>query len=126
MYCGDLGVGVPKTRSFPLHFFPFLLDAYPLSRYTMRMEFDPSYSPSEPFEADETPLCANCCDTGTFYTDEGGQEFCDCESGCALEENHDSDNDPYEGGYFEDDADALASAGMGTDEDYGYYGGDEW
>jgi hypothetical protein len=24
------------------------------------------------------------------------------------------------------DADALASAGWGTDEDYGYYGGDEW
>jgi hypothetical protein len=24
------------------------------------------------------------------------------------------------------DANALASAGWGTDEDYGYYGGDEW
>jgi hypothetical protein len=24
------------------------------------------------------------------------------------------------------DADALASAGMGTDEDYGYFGGDEY
>jgi len=24
------------------------------------------------------------------------------------------------------DADALASAGWGTDEDYGYYGQDEW
>ena len=24
------------------------------------------------------------------------------------------------------DADTLASAGMGTDEDYGYYGGDEY
>lgn len=32
---------------------------------------------------------------------------------------------------YEDDGDwmdavALASAGWGTDEDYGYYGGDEW
>ena len=27
---------------------------------------------------------------------------------------------------FEDDGDALASAGFGTDEDYGYFGGDEW
>jgi hypothetical protein len=26
----------------------------------------------------------------------------------------------------EADADTLASAGMGTDEDYGYFGGDEW
>jgi hypothetical protein len=26
---------------------------------------------------------------------------------------------------FSDDGDALASAGWGTDEDYGYYGGDE-
>ena len=24
------------------------------------------------------------------------------------------------------DGDALASAGFGTDEDYGYFGGDEW
>jgi hypothetical protein len=28
---------------------------------------------------------------------------------------------------YSDDAEALASAGLGTDEDYGYYGGyDEW
>ena len=27
---------------------------------------------------------------------------------------------------MEADADALASAGMGTDEDYGYFGGDEY
>lgn len=27
--------------------------------------------------------------------------------------------------FQEDDGDALASAGWGTDEDYGYYGGDE-
>lgn len=26
---------------------------------------------------------------------------------------------------FSDDGDALASAGFGTDEDYGYYGGEE-
>ena len=26
---------------------------------------------------------------------------------------------------YSDDGDALASAGMGTDEDYGYYGGDD-
>lgn len=26
---------------------------------------------------------------------------------------------------FSDDGEALASAGLGTDEDYGYYGGDD-
>lgn len=37
--------------------------------------------------------------------------------------------DDYEDGYLSDaeaDADALASCGWGTDEDYGYFGGDEW
>lgn len=32
-------------------------------------------------------------------------------------------DEPYEPDY-EDDGDALASAGFGTDEDYGYYGED--
>lgn len=31
----------------------------------------------------------------------------------------DMEQDPYD---YEDDGDALASAGFGTDEDYGYYG----
>lgn len=34
------------------------------------------------------------------------------------------DNEPYEDESWMD-ADALASAGFGTDEDYGGYGGDE-
>jgi hypothetical protein len=40
-------------------------------------------------------------------------------------------NEEYDGDYypepdnFEDDGDALASAGMGTDEDYFCFGGDE-
>jgi hypothetical protein len=43
----------------------------------------------------------------------------------------DNEIDPAEDYEYEDDgdwmdADALASAGWGTDEDYGYYGGDEW
>ena len=92
------------------------------------MEFDPSYSPSEAFEADDTPLCSNCCDTGTFYTAEASHEFCECEAGCVAEANacvgedfDDEDDFDYEGGLFEDDADALASMGWGTDEDYGAY-----
>ena len=36
-----------------------------------------------------------------------------------VEDNYEDDGDWM-------DADALASAGFGTDEDYGSYGGDEW
>ena len=88
------------------------------------MKDDPSYSPSESFEMENRPDCVNCCDTGTFYNDNDIKEFCNCDNGNALECNHDNDDDPYEGGFFEDDSDALASAGWGTDEDYGYYGED--
>ena len=35
-------------------------------------------------------------------------------------------DEPYEMSDIEADADTLASAGYGTDEDYGYFGGDEW
>jgi len=35
-----------------------------------------------------------------------------------LERDHDEAYEPD----YEDDGDALASAGFGTDEDYGYYG----
>lgn len=36
------------------------------------------------------------------------------------------DDGDYYGDTLEADAEVLASAGMGTDEDYGYFGGDEW
>lgn len=48
-----------------------------------------------------------------------------CEGKCP---NCDCPNDePWDGFHTDADADAnvLASAGHGTDEDYGYYGGDE-
>lgn len=35
-------------------------------------------------------------------------------------------NEPYYGDNFLDDAEALASAGWGTDEDYGYFGEDDF
>ena len=74
-----------------------------------------------PGEINDIPDCSDCADSGIYTNPVGERDFCDCASGCAAEANHDSDEDPYEGGYFEDDADALASAGMGTDEDYGCY-----
>jgi hypothetical protein len=50
-----------------------------------------------------------------FYSDE--VEYDDPMS---FEDFEDSYSD------VEADADTLASAGYGTDEDYGYFGGDEW
>lgn len=46
---------------------------------------------------------------------------------CEDDDLHDEemlDDEPYMDA-VEADADALASAGWGTDEDYGYYGGEE-
>ena len=73
-----------------------------------------------PGEINDIPDCSNCADSGIYENFVGEKDFCDCASGCAAEENHDYD-DFDEGGLFEDDGDALASAGMGTDEDYGAY-----
>ena len=40
------------------------------------------------------------------------------------------EDDEWDDGDYQDpveaDAEVLAMAGMGTDEDYGYFGGDEW
>jgi hypothetical protein len=77
------------------------------------MEFDPSYSPSEAFEADDTPLCSNCCDTGTFYADSGRREFCDCEPGCVAEANSSVGDDED----WDDSADERAQDSL-DDMDY--------
>jgi len=56
-----------------------------------------------------------------FRESEGRAQFCTGEDCCG------SPDDSYEDNLTdaEADADTLASAGWGTDEDYGYYGGDE-
>ena len=86
----------------------------------MNMKYDTNDLPGE---LNDVPICSNCADSGIYENFVGEKSFCDCASGCAAEENHDYcvdlDDDCYEGGLFEDDGDALASAGMGTDEDYG-------
>ena len=62
--------------------------------------------------------CSSTCNGIAFaeaaeMTEEFRAEYC-------------GDGEP-EGSYdLSDDAEALASAGFGTDEDYGYFGGDEW
>lgn len=71
-----------------------------------------------------TPICPICgeYEVGTF---DGCEEYCSltCE-GVAY---GDEDGEQYWPGLM-DDGDALASAGWGTDEDYGSYGDDagEW
>ena len=49
--------------------------------------YDPSFSPSEIFEVEERPDCTNCCDSGTFYDENGIKDFCDCASGMACQDN---------------------------------------
>jgi len=52
-----------------------------------------------------------------------------CAEACARDEDDSAEDfDPAED-YMSDveaDADTLASCGWGTNEDYGYFGGDEW
>lgn len=58
--------------------------------------------------------CENCgLDDSREAPDDEDDEDC--------EDDYDYD-DPMDG----DHESALASAGMGVDEDYGYYGGDDW
>lgn len=49
-----------------------------------------------------------------FWTDEDKEEFA-----AEHEDSFEEDGDWMDG-------DALASAGWGTDEDYGYFGGEDW
>ena len=44
----------------------------------------------------------------------------------AARHDDEPDADEYDDSMDGDHASALASCGWGTDEDYGYYGGDEW
>ena len=85
------------------------------------MKNDLNTFPGE-LNADE-PKCSNCADSGVYENFVGERDFCDCSSGEIAHneycEEQEDDFDCGESGLFEDDADALASAGMGTDEDYG-------
>ena len=73
------------------------------------------------------PMCVLCgeYEVGTFHG--GDHQF--CSTTCADKAydymmDAEGDGEP-EGSYdLSDDAEALASAGYGTDEDYGYYGDD--
>ena len=91
-----------------------MLDARLPLLYNMNMKYDLIDLPGE---INDIPECGACYDTG-IITDE--DVFCDCPNGeAACDASDEMDCGDYEDGLFEDDGDALASAGMGTDEDYG-------
>jgi hypothetical protein len=55
------------------------------------------------------------------------------DSDCMADETYDEGycDESYDDDYYDDSMDGdhesgLASAGWGTDEDYGFYGGDDW
>ena len=66
----------------------------------------------------DLPECELCEDDGMVHGPNDTQDFCSCEVGQSTEQawlDYCDADDDYA------DADALASAGMGTDEDYGCY-----
>ena len=82
--------------------------------------FDSSYSPLEKFEsAPDIPECMECNDEGMVHGPNDTQDFCTCEVGVDIEKGFLDYCEAYDDDFA--DADALASAGMGTDEDYGCY-----
>jgi len=62
--------------------------------------------------------CLSCEDDGIILYGIARGEACACEFGKALDFEGDMSD-------VEADADTFESVGWGTDEDYGYYGGDE-
>lgn len=80
------------------------------------------------------PMCRMCGEYEVGAFKGGTDEYCSstCEGAAHAEwdaltidaDEWEQDGEP-EGSYdLSDDAEALASAGWGTDEDYGYYGDD--
>jgi hypothetical protein len=61
---------------------------------------------------EEDDVCSEC--------EAKGYDYCEC-----TFYDEDDDTEPWEDDVWAD-ADALASAGWGTDEDYGYFGGDDY
>jgi hypothetical protein len=65
-------------------------------------------------------LVEHCDDICLDYNEIGTDLWLDC--GCI-----DPDDDDSDPGWADGDHDSsMTSIGWGTDEDYGYYGGDDW
>ena len=83
--------------------------------------FDHAYPTSNAFEMEDRPDCMSCCDSGTFYDDDGDLDFCECATGTiASEEAMEQERNGRDDGF--DDEGAFTSIGWGEDESYGYYG----
>jgi hypothetical protein len=74
----------------------------------------------------EDAPCCGCCgqNDGELPDDFGMPEMGDDMN--EFPDDDGGDDEPHGSHDLSDDGDALASAGMGTDEDYGYFGGDEY
>jgi hypothetical protein len=67
------------------------------------------------------PMCLACDahEVAAPFTNDSGEGFCSQE--CEASANEEAEDGEPHGSYdLSDDGDALASAGWGTDEDYGY------
>ena len=81
-----------------------------------------------------TPYCFHCetREVEAPFTYADGSGFCsaECEDAANNVESHysyeEEDGEPQGSYDLSDDGDALASAGFGTDEDYGYFGGEDY
>lgn len=73
--------------------------------------------------SDNLNLCQPCAEYDKQGGDyELGERDEEDESDTAAREEWEDDRTTFD---MSDDAEALASAGWGTDEDYGYYGGED-
>jgi hypothetical protein len=69
------------------------------------------------------PMCVMCGDREVqIVVNSTGAGYCSPE----CEASYVEDGEPTGSYDLSDDGDALASAGWGTDEDYGYYGGEDY
>jgi hypothetical protein len=79
-------------------------------------------------ETNSLPKCEDCGDSGMVWVGGGQREpsedFCVCEIGHSMSDDFYTE-EPCEDDSWAD-SDALASAGMGTDEDYGCYDSGDW
>ena len=80
------------------------------------MKYDLIDLPGE--SSEPTPDCTNCFDSGMVQVGDRGEDFCTCATGHQMADdfyNQEPELDDFA------DADALASCGWGSDEDYGCY-----
>lgn len=70
------------------------------------------------------PMCRWCGEYEVGQFGGGSADFCSVECTDEFGAEMEQDGEPEGSHDLSDDAEALASAGFGTDEDYGYYGDD--